>query len=136
MVLGISTGLVFSFIIAAVVGVWWKNKKKSNQVNSPERGIKLIIYTCIICYIMCVHLCGILLFQQSHFESEEDHNHYDGVGPEVSDGMNEDVNSIVTNSYYGIAISTERSPDQTSHGNNESNEIERIKSTKNVYYEM
>ena len=56
--------------------------------------------------------------------------------PEASDGMNEDVSSVVTNSYYGIDISTEESPDQTSDGNNESNEIERIKSTTNVYYEM
>ena len=50
--------------------------------------------------------------------------------------MNEHVSSVVTNSYYGIDISTETSPDQTSHGNNKSNEIERIKSTTNVYYEM
>ena len=50
--------------------------------------------------------------------------------------MNEDVGSVVTNSYHGIDISTETSPDQTSDGNNESNEIERIKSTTNVYYEM
>ena len=50
--------------------------------------------------------------------------------------MNEDVSSVVTNSYYGIGSSTETSPNQTSHGNNESNEIERIKSTQNVYYEM
>ena len=50
--------------------------------------------------------------------------------------MNEDVSSVVTTSYYGIDISTETSPDQTPDGNNESNEIERIKSTTNVYYEM
>ena len=50
--------------------------------------------------------------------------------------MNEDVSAVVTNSYYGIDISTETSPDQTSDGNNESNEIERVKSIKNVYYDM
>ena len=50
--------------------------------------------------------------------------------------MNENVSSVVTNSYYGIDIRTEASSDQTSQGNKESNEIERIKSTKNVYYEM
>ena len=50
--------------------------------------------------------------------------------------MSKDVSSVVTNSYYGIYISTETSPDQTSDGNNESNEMERIKSTTNVYYEI
>ena len=43
-IVGVPTGLVLSFIIAAVVWMLWKRKKKSNQVKGPEKGIKLILY--------------------------------------------------------------------------------------------
>ena len=75
-------------------------------------------------------------FYQSCFESEEDDNHHDGVGQETFNGMNEDVRSVVTNSYYGIDISMETSPDQTSHENNKSNEIERINQNCDIWLNL
>ena len=84
------------------------------------------------------------IFSQLHFKSEEEDNHYDGVGPsevsgesiDSSGAMNEDVRSVRMNSHYGVDISMDTSRDQEADGNNESNEMERIKSTRNVYYEM
>ena len=48
---GVCTGLVLSFIIAAVVWIWWKIKKKSDQVNGPEKGIYQIDNICNLMHI-------------------------------------------------------------------------------------
>ena len=50
-IVGVSTGLVLSFIIAAVVWILWKLKKKSNQANSPKKGIYTVDNMCYIMHI-------------------------------------------------------------------------------------
>ena len=57
---------------------------------------------------------------------------------EVYGDINEDpeVRSAVTNPYYGLDIKMESSSSKISHRNDKSKEIEIIKSTKNVYYDM
>ena len=80
-----------------------------------------------------------------HLESNEENRHHDGIAPavieeygEVYGDINEepDVHSVVNNPYYGSDTEMITSRSKTSHGNNKSSEIEVIKSTKNVYYDM
>ena len=57
---------------------------------------------------------------------------------EVYGDLNEepDIRSVVTNPYYGLDIEMETSRSVTAHGKDKSKEVEVIKSTKNVYYNM
>ena len=87
----------------------------------------------------------VVLLMNLHVESNEENGRLDGIEPDVIEeyaevygDINEDpdVRSVVNNPYYGVDIKMETSRSKTSRGNKESKEVEVIKSTKNVYYNM
>ena len=86
-----------------------------------------------------------ILWQILHVEFKEEDGHHDGIGHEAIEEYVEvygdvdedpDVLSVANNPYYGMDVKMETSRSKRSHGNNKSKEIEVIKSTKNVYYDM
>ena len=88
---------------------------------------------------------AVLLIINLHLESNEENGRLDGIEPDVIEeyadvygDINEDpdVSSVVNNPYYGLDVKIETSGSKTSRGNKELKEVEVIKSTKNVYYNM
>ena len=92
-----------------------------------------------------IDICFAILCINLHVETNEENRHHDGIElesieeyGEVYGDINEEpnVHSAVNNPYYGSDIEMETSRSKTSPRNNKSRDIEVIKSTKNVYYDM
>ena len=144
-IIGIFTASVMSLILAFAFWMFCMRKKKSNQLKDSDKG-RFLWYTYDDVYNMHSNrLYFVVLLMNLHVESHEENDRLDGIEPDVIEeyaevygDINEDpdVRYVVNNPYYGVDIKMETSRCKTSRGNKESKEVEVIKSTKNVYYNM